>query len=313
MNFRTAFFIAIAFLYSSQLHSQDSEDDLDEYINVSYDPNAQHFNITLEPVIFNQFDEQFMLASGVKLTAYHFVNRASLDAGFDKRWLNFNGSFSYAETSLFLEKPNFSTVLGNNFYVFGSYSVVSGSFNRVRRADSQNMLDLRFGFSRNEISTFYSVRDIQNSPWFDGDLHFLQRMNSLKFGLSFKFIRNSFLNTPGGSRSYKSLRYDYFFDVHYLLNDPFPQTLYLNTNVSYGSQPGNFVALSGEMYNAVKNSASKFPFGFFFGSNFSSMHKHSINVAIVLGLLPGYHNETIDRLFFSGTIGYCFTRSLKKK
>lgn len=293
-------------LLSQSVISQNALISDDDKPEVQENPDFGYLNICIEPVIYNLLDEQIMLNSGIKINAFHIWDKFSLEAGGDRRFFNLGSEWN-SKKSRYLDQAKHANLLGNNFFAILTYGFLTSDSRLIRYYNFWKSFDLRIGMSQTEISTTLPL-SIDESQYFDGSLYFLQQIRYLRLGVSYKALRFE-PHTVNGKKRIKGGRVDYFFDLLYLLNDPFPKEIYLNTNIlnSNNNPQQAFINMPSSFTQSTKTKANKFPFGFFISQNYTSMSKHGFNVAMIFGFLPGYHYDLVERIFFSGTIGYSFT------
>lgn len=169
------------------------------------------------------------------------------------------------------------------------------------------------GYGATKLSTILNVKTANPYYFGSGQLYFLQNLQHLKFALNYKWIVNSKLESNYGSKNLRRASQDVFFELWYLVNDPFPAGIQFNTNSSWIPSNTDFIEVPSDKSSEMKSSVSKFPLGFFFGFRTSRLKTQAISLYSMLGVVPGYYDESFDRIFFLATIGYSLSHLSKHK
>jgi hypothetical protein len=313
------FHLIILLLSPTIIFAQDEEfDDEEAIIEKVQNPRTFYLNAAFEPVVFAQFDEQFVLGSGLRFSAYHFINRVSFEGGIERQYFNFESAYT-KERSPYLTEPNFNPLLGTNYFATLSYSLIHKAndliYKRkeiIERISIHQFLDLRIGYGSTNLSTNLNVNTLNLLIFNSGQLYFLQNLQHLKFALNYKWLYDAKLETPYGTKNLKKASQEIFFEVWYLLNDPFPTNVQFNTQFFWWPLNTDFIEVPSNTLAEMKNSVSKFPLGFFMGSKLFGLKTHSLSLTALFGVVPGYHNESFNRIYFSTTVGYNLSYMSKK-
>jgi hypothetical protein len=312
-------FNLILFLLPTLIFAQDEEfDDEEAIIEKVQNPRTFYLNAAFEPVVFTLFDEQFLLGGGLRFSAYHFINRVSFEGGIERKYFNFESAYT-KERSPYLTEPNFNPLLGTNYFGTLSFCIIHKAkeaiYKRkdiITRYSVHQFLDLSIGYGSTKLSTNLNVNTLNLLIFNSGQLYFLQNLQHLKFALNYKWIYDSKIETPGGTKNLTKASQEIFFEVWYLLNDPFPTNVQFNTQFLWWPLNTDFIDVPSNTVAEMKNSVSKFPLGFFMGSKLFGLKTHSLSLTALFGVVPGYHNESFNRIYFSTTVGYNLSYMSKK-